>query len=112
MVLGSRAHKIHQRAKVKVPVHFFPDKVKRIHARPHVGAASDDAVFRGGGVVAGRAWFGCCAYIRMRLEDSEGRCWWLRRSRRNQSERENEESRCRNDPAQQNSGFHRREPGW
>src|SRR5882724_7103998 len=105
MVLGSSAHKIHQGAEVKVPVHFFPDKVKRIHARPHVGAASGDAVFGGGGVVGGRAWFGRNAYIRMRLEDSEGSCWLLRWSRRNESERneserENQSSKCRNHRAQ------------
>src|SRR5258708_7741995 len=92
-------------AQVKIAVDLLPHKMERVDARPHVGAASCDAVLGGGGVIGCGARLWGHADIPMRLEDSQyGRSFL--RTNRQRAQESGERSQCGKDLSYATVEFH------
>src|SRR6266849_4958147 len=66
----------------EIPRDSLPDKMKRVHRPPHVGAAPSDAIFAGGRVIGSRAFSRVIAHVAMRFEQADGVWMLLRCSQR------------------------------
>src|SRR6266446_571024 len=56
----------------EIPRDSLPDKMKRVHRPPHVGAAPSDAIFAGGSVIRSGALSRVIAHVGMRFEQANG----------------------------------------